>query len=166
MNKTSTSSGDMADRGSTGADLKPSPKCDARARWPHLNPLEALLTDALEGVMRAAELGDYLRERCSYSYGDRHTQPEEFGIEWHWQQSTPDDGWGARLGSEIEAHLADVAETEEDLGDALLDWQRNPILVARAALDAALQLDASADSPAAGRAATETPDEPNQDSGQ
>jgi hypothetical protein len=110
----------------------------AHARWPHLRPLEALLVDALQGVMGAAELGDYLRERCSYSHGDRYTQPEEFGIEWHWQQSTPEDGWATRLRADIEAHLADAAETEEDLGDALLDWQRNPILAARAALETAL----------------------------
>jgi hypothetical protein len=94
------------------------------------------LRAALEGVMADAELGNFLRERRSYSYGDRYTQPEEHGINWEWQQATPDDSWAVALQADIKKHLADTAEDEEEFGDLL---PRNPVLIALAAINAKVQ---------------------------
>jgi hypothetical protein len=106
----------------------------AHSRWPRLTPLEALLADALGAILPDAELGNFLKERRSYSYGDRYTQPEEHGINWEWQQRTPDDSWAVELQSDIECHLKDAAETEAECADLIPDWKRNPVLAARAIL--------------------------------
>lgn len=43
----------------------------------------------LEEAIRLAEVGEYLFSAKAYSYGDGHTEPREYGIEWQWQQSAP-----------------------------------------------------------------------------
>lgn len=63
----------------------------------------------LEEAIRLAEIGEYLYNR-SYSYGDGHDEPREFGIEWQWQQSKPDEfGQGALLAEAVKWH-SEMAE--------------------------------------------------------
>lgn len=92
------------------------------------------LREALKEVLRDAELGNFLRERCAYSYGNGYSEPREYSIAWEWQQRTPNDSSGAALAEQIAEHFANVAEVEAELGDELQPWDRNPVLAARAAL--------------------------------
>lgn len=73
--------------------------------------------ESLEEAMRLAEVGEYLLDARSYAYGDGRTQPFEFGIEWEWQQSTPDQthGQGVLLAQAVAWHeelRAEGVETE------------------------------------------------------
>ncbi|PSJ60804.1 hypothetical protein [Pseudaminobacter soli (ex Li et al. 2025)] len=72
--------------------------------------------DGLEEAMRLAEVGEYLYNECAYSYGDGYTEPREYGIEWQWQQSKPDEfGQGHLLAAATKWHgeqLEGGAETE------------------------------------------------------
>lgn len=63
----------------------------------------------LEEAMRLAEIGEYLYNR-SYSYGNGYDEPREFGIEWEWQQSKPNEfGQGVLLAEAVKWH-SDMAE--------------------------------------------------------
>ena len=63
----------------------------------------------LEEAIRLAEIGEYLYNR-SYSYGNGYDEPREFGIEWQWQQSKPNEfGQGALLAEAVKWH-SDMAE--------------------------------------------------------
>lgn len=63
----------------------------------------------VEEAIRLAEIGEYLFNR-SYSYGNGYDEPREFGIEWQWQQSKPDEfGEGALLAEATKWH-SDMAE--------------------------------------------------------
>ena len=63
----------------------------------------------LEEAIRLAEIGEYLYNR-SYSYGNGYDEPREFGIEWQWQQSKPNEfGHGALLAEAVKWH-SDMAE--------------------------------------------------------
>ncbi|KKX25332.1 hypothetical protein [Rhizobium sp. LC145] len=63
----------------------------------------------LEESIRLAEIGEYLYNR-SYSYGNGYDEPREFGIEWQWQQSKPNEfGQGALLAEAVKWH-SDMAE--------------------------------------------------------
>lgn len=58
----------------------------------------------VEEALRLTEIGEYLYNR-SYSYGDGRTEPREYGIEWQWQQSKPDEfGEGALLAEATRWH--------------------------------------------------------------
>lgn len=64
----------------------------------------------LEEALRLAEIGEYLHNK-SYSYGDGYTEPREYGIDWQWQQSKPDEfGEGVLLAEAVKWH----AEMVED----------------------------------------------------
>lgn len=68
------------------------------------------MREALEGVLPDAELGAFLRDRCSSEYGDGYTQPFELTIQWDWQQSKPyTGGWGA-LQDDVDQWLAELRE--------------------------------------------------------
>jgi hypothetical protein len=63
----------------------------------------------LEEAIRLTEIGEYLYSR-SYSYGNGYDEPREFGIEWQWQQSKPNEfGQGALLAEAVKWH-SDMAE--------------------------------------------------------
>lgn len=63
----------------------------------------------IEEAVHLAEIGEYLYNR-SYTYGDGNTEPREFGIEWQWQQSKPNEfGQGALLAEAVKWH-SDMAE--------------------------------------------------------
>ena len=63
----------------------------------------------LEEALRLAEIGEYLYNRA-YSYGNGYDEPREFGIEWQWQQSKPNEfGQGALLAESTKWH-SDMAE--------------------------------------------------------
>jgi len=59
----------------------------------------------LEEALRLAEVGEFLYSACAYSYGDGYTEPREYGVEWQWQQSKPDEyGQGHLLASAVKWH--------------------------------------------------------------
>lgn len=98
---------------------------------------KAMVTE-LEEAIRLAEIGEYLYNR-SYSYGDGHTEPREYGIEWQWQQSKPDEfGQGVLLAEAVKWH-SDMAD------DGILTEAAK----LRAALSAALTLERGEAEPAA-----------------
>jgi len=67
--------------------------------------------DQFEEAVRLAEVGEYLYDACAYSYGDGHTEPREFGIEWHWQQSSPNEyGQGQLLAAATKWHEEQAAD--------------------------------------------------------
>lgn len=74
---------------------------------------EALLKELEEGLeeaFRLAEVGEFLYDACSYAYGNGHDEPREYGIEWQWQQSKPDEyGQGQLLAAATKWH-SDQAE--------------------------------------------------------
>lgn len=66
--------------------------------------VQAASAKAVEEALRLAEIGEYLYNR-SYSYGDGRTEPREYGIEWQWQQSKPDEfGEGVLLAEAVRWH--------------------------------------------------------------
>ena len=70
---------------------------------PFLAPHKMNCAD-LEEAIRLAEIGEYLYNR-SYSYGDGYSEPREYGIEWQWQQTKPNEfGQGALLGEAVRWH--------------------------------------------------------------
>lgn len=70
---------------------------------PFLAPHKMNCAD-LEEAIRLAEIGEYLYNR-SYSYGDGYSEPREYGIEWQWQQTKPNEfGQGALLGEAVSWH--------------------------------------------------------------
>jgi len=59
----------------------------------------------LEEAIRLAEVGEYLYSSRAYSYGDGYTEPREYGIDWQWQQSKPDEyGQGVLLAEAVKWH--------------------------------------------------------------
>lgn len=73
-------------------------------------PAVAEVEDDLEEAVRLAEVGEYLYSRA-YSYGDGYTEPREWGIDWQWQQSKPDEyGQGQLLAESTAWH----AQQNED----------------------------------------------------
>lgn len=61
--------------------------------------------EALEEAIRYAEIGEYLYSACAYSGGNGYTEPREYGIEWQWQQSKPDQyGQGMLLAAATAWH--------------------------------------------------------------
>ena len=69
------------------------------------------MSTSLEEAIRLAEIGEYLYNRA-YSYGNGYDEPREFGIEWQWQQSKPNEfGQGALLAESTKWH-ADMAEDD------------------------------------------------------
>lgn len=77
--------------------------------------MTSISTEAVEEALRLAEIGEYLFDKA-YAHGDGHQEPREFGIEWHWQQSKPDEyGQGALLAEAAAWHdemVADEMPTE------------------------------------------------------
>lgn len=68
-------------------------------------------SNRLEEAIRLAEIGEYLYNRA-YSYGNGYDEPREFGIEWQWQQSKPNEfGQGALLAEATKWH-SDMAEDD------------------------------------------------------
>ena len=80
-----------------------------------IEPLQVSEVVEVEEALRRAEIGDYLYN-CAYQYGDGQSDPREFGIEWHWQQSKPNEfGQGVLLAEAVAWHECmseDGAETE------------------------------------------------------
>ena len=78
-------------------------------------PLQVSEVVEVEEALRRAEIGDYLYDHA-YQYGDGQSDPREFGIEWHWQQSKPNEfGQGVLLAEAVAWHECmseDGAETE------------------------------------------------------
>ena len=65
----------------------------------------------LEEAIRLAEVGEYLYSSQAYSYGDGYTEPREYGIDWQWQQSKPDEyGQGALLAAAVKWHEEQAEE--------------------------------------------------------
>lgn len=59
----------------------------------------------LEEALRLAEVGEYLYSARAYSHGDGYTAPREYGIEWQWQQSKPNEyGQGVLLAEAVKWH--------------------------------------------------------------
>ena len=58
-----------------------------------------------EEALRLCEIGEYLYSVKAYSYGDGYTEPREYGIEWQWQQSKPNEyGQGVLLAEAAKWH--------------------------------------------------------------
>lgn len=81
------------------------------------------LREALGAVLPFAEVGEYLTESCTYSYGDGYTQPYEYGIDWQWQQSSPDLTHGPfALQADVDAWIKDQTESaKEDEVECVLE---------------------------------------------
>ena len=50
-----------------------------------------IMHNDLEEALRLAEVGEFLYNECAYAYGDGYSEPREYGIEWQWVQSKPDE---------------------------------------------------------------------------
>lgn len=79
-----------------------------------MSDIEQRLREAMDGVeegLRLAEVGEYLYNKCAYSYGDGRTEPREYGIEWQWQQAKPDEyGQGELLAASTKWHAEQAAD--------------------------------------------------------
>jgi len=72
---------------------------------------ESVKSKAMEEAIRYAEIGEYLYSACAYSHGDGYTEPREYGIEWQWQQSKPDEyGQGTLLAASTAWHNEQAAD--------------------------------------------------------
>lgn len=70
----------------------------------------AVVETDLEEAIRLCEVGEYLYSARAYSYGDGYTEPREYGIEWQWQQSKPNEFGQGVLLAEVAKWHADRAE--------------------------------------------------------
>jgi hypothetical protein len=71
------------------------------------------LVERLEEAVRLVEVGEYLYDAKSYSHGDGYSEPREYGIEWHWQQSQPNEyGQGVLLAEANRWHDEMLADSE------------------------------------------------------
>lgn len=63
------------------------------------------MREDFEEAVRLAEVGEYLYSARAYSYGNGQTEPREYGIDWQWQQSKPDEyGQGVLLAEATKWH--------------------------------------------------------------
>lgn len=63
------------------------------------------MREDFEEAVLLAEIGEFLYSARAYSYGNGQTEPREYGIDWQWQQSKPDEyGQGVLLAEATKWH--------------------------------------------------------------